>query len=183
MQNLLSTLLKALGQLLERSPDDSQAAQLECLHAIEQQLRHGAAEHVKACQKDLEKHLMTALLAGPSPPVRHLISSSFCLAFSRGDRQGLYATVGTLLSMMATKGSTNHSPECKVATLEVLGDLSKAHGPAMVQLCHDSIAVLVKTIRAPEVGHAPRSRAPPHPSPACDRQPSVSSDSFLSALD
>ena len=78
----LEQLIASLAQVLSAS-GDSQAAQLELLHAIEQHVRTAPADDVKACQSELEKHLTTALLQGPAPPLRGLISSSFCSAFAR----------------------------------------------------------------------------------------------------
>lgn len=147
----LAASVASFGAVVSQS-GDSQAAQLELLSDIEVQLRLAPADEIKACQADLEKHLTAALLQGPAPPIRHLISSSFCSAFGRGARQGMYTTVGSLLSWMGTpKGSPASTVSSKAAILQLLGDLSAAQGGAMVSLCHETIALLVKTIRAPEV--------------------------------
>lgn len=135
-------------------PGDSQAAQLELLHDIDVLLRLAPAEEIKAAQSELEKQLMAALLQGPAAPIRHLISSSFCTAFSRGARQGMYTTVGQLNSWMSNKSSPASTVAAKVAIVALLGDLCQAQGAAMVSQCHETIALLIKTIRAPEVGVA-----------------------------
>ena len=116
----LSTVLAAGG--------DSQAAQLELLSEIETLLRLAPPDEVKACQADLEKQLTAALLQGPAPPLRHLISSAFCYAYGRGARQNMYTTVGLLLSWMdeKKKGSPASSVSSKAAILTVLG-LSLIH--------------------------------------------------------
>ena len=145
----LTTAVASLAAVVSQS-GDSQAAQLELLHDIEAQLRVAPSEEIKAAQADLEKHLTTALLQGPAPPIRHLISSCFCYAFGRGSRQGMYTTVGSFLSWMSNKASPANSVSSKAAILMLLGDLSYAQGNNMVSLCHDTIALLIKSIRAPE---------------------------------
>lgn len=145
----LAASVASLAAVVSQS-GDSQAAQLELLHEIELQLRLAPADEIKASQNELEKQLTAALLQGPAPPIRHLISSSFCYAFGRGARQGMYTTVGSLLSWMSNKSSPASTVSSKAAILVLLGDLAGAHGQAMVQLCHDTIGLLIKTIRAPE---------------------------------
>ena len=152
---MLVSVVTSLGSVVESSKGgDSQAHQLELLHDIEQQVRLGqgtTVEQIKAVQADLEKHLMASLLQGPAPPLRHLISSIFVYAYGRGARQGMYTTVGQLLSWMTNKGSPAKSESSKAAILWLLGDLSRSHGGAMVALCHDTIGLLIKMIRAPEI--------------------------------
>ena len=132
---------------------DSQAQQLELLHEIETALQLCPADEIKSHQADLEKQLTAALLQGPAPPLRHLISYSFCYAYGRGARQNMYTTVGLLLSWMdeKKKGSPASSVSSKAAILAVLGDLSHTQGGAMVALCHDTITLLIKMVRAKEV--------------------------------
>lgn len=145
----LAESVASLGAVVSQS-GDSQAAQLEVLHDIEVLLRLEPEQAIKESQTELEKHLTAALLQGPAPPIRRLICSSFCLAFGRGARQGMYTTVGLLLSWMSNKSSPASTVSSKAAILALLGDLAHAHGAAMVQLCHDTIGLLIKSIRAPE---------------------------------
>lgn len=147
---LLHDAVEELRQVLCEG-GDSQAAQLELLHHIEQQLRVCAPQAIKASQLELEKQLTAALLQGPAPPLRQLLSASFCLAYGRGERQGMYTNVSLLLSWMGKKDSPAASISSKAAILVLLGELCRAQGAAMVALCHDTIALLVKSIRAPEV--------------------------------
>ena len=148
----LTTSVASLGAVLSAG-GDSQAAQLELLHEIEILLRLAPPAEVKECQADLEKQLTAALLQGPAPPLRHLIATSFCYAYGRGARQNMYTTVGLMLSWMddKKKGSPASSVSSKAAIVECLGDLSQSHGGAMVALCHESITLLTKYIRANEV--------------------------------
>ena len=148
----LQTAVTQFGSVVQSSKGgDSQAAQLELLHDIEQLLRLGNAEDVKAAQADLEKHLTAALLLGPAPPLRYLISSSFVYAYGRGARTNMYSQVGTLISWLNAKSSPASSVASKSAIFALLGELSHSHGSAMVALCHDAIALLIKSIRAPEL--------------------------------
>ena len=131
---------------------DSQAQQLELLHEIETALQLCPADEFKRHQADLEKQLTAALLLGPAPPLRHLISYSSATPGPRA-RQNMYTTVGLLLSWMdeKKKGSPASSVSSKAAILAVLGDLSHTQGGAMVALCHDTITLLIKMVRAKEV--------------------------------
>ena len=148
----LAAALTSLGSVLSAG-GDSQAVQLEILHEIELLLQLAPPEEVKSGQAELEKHLTAALLQGPAPPVRQLVSSAFCCVYTRGARQNMYTTVGLLLSWMdeKKKGSPASTVSSKAAILAVLGDLSRAQGANMVALCHDTITLLTKLIRANEV--------------------------------
>lgn len=148
---VLTAAVENLTAVLSSGKGDSQAQQLELLHEIELQVRIGPVEELKATQDALEKQLTAALLQGPAPPLRHLISSIFVWAYGRGVRQGMYNTVGLMLSWMSNKSSPASSVASKAAILTLLGELSHSHGPAMVALCHDSIGLLTKSIRAPEI--------------------------------
>ena len=150
----LTAEVAQFGQVVQTSQKektDTQASQLELLHSIEHLVRLGPEAEIKTAQAELEKHLTTALLLGPAPPLRHLISSCFVYAYGRGARTNLYSQMGILVSWLNAKSSPASSVASKVAIFELLGELSRAHGGAMVQLCHDAIGVLTKAIRAPEL--------------------------------
>ena len=100
----LARPVERLAKVVE-SKDDTQAAQLELVHEIEQLVRFAPADDVKAAQSALEKSLTTSLLQGPAEPLRHLMSVCFCYIFARGARQTLYTTVGSLLSWLGPKNS------------------------------------------------------------------------------
>ncbi|KAL1520667.1 hypothetical protein AB1Y20_022238 [Prymnesium parvum] len=156
---MLAAAVARLEQVVEGTKGsgspDSQAAQLEIFHEIQQQLRLLPRDEIKAAQSKLESCLTSALLQGPAAPIRNLISSIYVLAFSRGARQSIYTTVGLLLSWMTSTAANKTSPassvNSKAAILQVLGELSEAHGAHMVSLCADTITLLTKTIRASEL--------------------------------
>ena len=149
----LESAVKSFGSVVQSSKGgDSQAAQLELLHDIEQLVRLGNDADIKEVQKDLEKHLTAALLLGPAPPLRRLICSTFVYAYGRGARTNMYSQVGTVMQWLsAGSKSPASSMASKVALFALLGDLCQAHGSAMVALCQDTIALLVKCIRLPEM--------------------------------
>lgn len=149
----LESAVKSFGSVVQSSKGgDSQAAQLELLHDIEQLVRLGNDADIKEVQKDLEKHLTAALLLGPAPPLRRLICSTFVYAYGRGARTNMYSQVGTVMQWLnAGSKSPASSMASKVALFALLGDLCQAHGSAMVALCQDTIALLVKSIRLPEM--------------------------------
>ena len=65
---------------------------------------------------------------------------------------------------MARPGSPASSVSSKAAILTVLGDLSHAQGGNMVALCHDTITLLTKLVRANAPAGLPGNnfvRAPP----------------------
>jgi hypothetical protein len=143
-------LEKAIESARSGGGADGATAQLELLHQIHSLLSSAAEDEIKASQGAIEAALLSATLTGPAPPVSRLAVVVLATIYRRGARSSLYTTVGQLLSWLNNKSSPALSVPSRCATVQLLGGLCAAHGPAMVSLCLDAVALLTKLTKPPE---------------------------------